>query len=78
MFYYARLPSPLSSHPILSVFAFRRHWLKGPGVQFIYIDPFNNFSSVKNGDKCLSPRVGTDGALAESIAYVWLTEDTYV
>lgn len=54
-----------------------RHWLKELGVQFIYIDPFNNFSSVKNGDKCLSPRMGTDAALAEAIAYVWLTEGTY-
>ncbi len=54
-----------------------RHWLKELGVQFIYIDPFNNFSSVKNGDKWIGPRMGTDAALAEAIAYVWLTEGTY-
>ena len=54
-----------------------RQWLKSLGVQFIYIDPYNNFSSVKQADKWLSPRPGTDAALCEAIAYVWLTEDTY-
>ena len=54
-----------------------RSWLKELGVQFIYIDPFHNFSSVKNGDKWFAPRPGTDTALAEAIAYVWLTEGTY-
>jgi len=28
-------------------------------------------------DKWLAPRPGTDAALAEAIAYVWLDEDTY-
>ncbi|MDR2355017.1 MAG: molybdopterin-dependent oxidoreductase, partial [Clostridiales Family XIII bacterium] len=27
-----------------------RHWLDDMGVQFIFIDPFNNFSSVKQAD----------------------------
>ena len=54
-----------------------RHWLDDMGVQFIYIDPFNNFSAVKQADKWLAPRPGTDTCLCEAIAYVWLTEGTY-
>ena len=46
-------------------------------IQFIYIDPFNNFSSVKQADKWFGPRMGTDAALCEAIAYVWITEGTY-
>ena len=54
-----------------------RHWLDDLGVQFIYIDPFNNFTSVKQADKWFAPRPGTDAALAEAIAYVWIKEGTY-
>jgi trimethylamine-N-oxide reductase (cytochrome c) len=54
-----------------------RHWMKEMGVQFIYIDPFNNFSSVKQADKWIGPRMGTDAAICEAIAYVWITEGTY-
>jgi len=54
-----------------------RHWLDDLGVQFIYIDPFNNFTSIKQADKWFGPRPGTDAALAEAIAYVWVTEGTY-
>jgi len=54
-----------------------RQWLDDLGVQFIYIDPFNNYSSVVQADKWIAPRPGTDCALAEGIAYVWLTEDLY-
>ena len=54
-----------------------RHWLKDMGVQFIYIDPFNNFTAIKQADKLLMPRPGTDAALCEAIAYVWLTEESY-
>lgn len=54
-----------------------RWWMKEAGVQFIYIDPFNNFSAVKQADKWIAPRMGTDAALCEAIAYVWITEGTY-
>jgi len=54
-----------------------RHWLDDMGVQFIYIDPFNNFSSIKQADKWFGPRPGTDAALCEGIAYVWLSEGSY-
>ena len=54
-----------------------RWWMKEMGIQFIYIDPFNNYTSVKHADKWIGPRMGTDAALLEAIAYVWITEDTY-
>jgi trimethylamine-N-oxide reductase (cytochrome c) len=34
---------------------------------FIYIDPFNNFSAIKQADKWLAPRPGTDAALCEGL-----------
>ncbi|MDR2089529.1 MAG: molybdopterin-dependent oxidoreductase [Clostridiales Family XIII bacterium] len=54
-----------------------RRWFEELGISVIYIDPFNNFTSVKQGEKWIGPRPGTDSALMEAIAYVWLTEDTY-
>ena len=54
-----------------------RQWLVDMGVQFIYIDPYNNFSSIKQADKWFAPRPGNRPALAEAIAYVWLTEGSY-
>ena len=54
-----------------------RKWINELGISVIYIDPFNNFSSVKQADKWIGPRPGTDSALMEAIAYIWLTEDTY-
>ncbi len=54
-----------------------RWWMKEMGIQFIYVDPFNNFSAVKQADKWIAPRMGTDAALLEAIAYVWITEGTY-
>ena len=54
-----------------------RKWFQELGISVVYIDPFNNFTSVKQGEKWIGPRPGTDSALMEAIAYVWLTEDTY-
>jgi molybdopterin guanine dinucleotide-containing S/N-oxide reductase-like protein len=54
-----------------------RQWMKELGIQFVVIDPYNNCTAATMGDKWIAPRPGTDAALAEAIAYVWLTEDTY-
>jgi trimethylamine-N-oxide reductase (cytochrome c) len=54
-----------------------RKWFEDLGISVIYIDPFNNFTSVKQGEKWIGPRPGTDSALMEAIAYIWLIEDTY-
>ena len=55
----------------------RRRWLKELGVKFVFIDPYYNHTNGLYGGKWLSPRLGTDAALALGIAYTWLTEGTY-
>lgn len=54
-----------------------RLWLRELGKKQIFIDPFCNYTAGIFGDKWIAPRPGTDAAMAEAIAYVWLTEDTY-
>src|SRR4030042_1094208 len=54
-----------------------RLWLRELGKKSIFIDPYCNYTSVILGDKWIAPRPGTDAAMAEAIAYVWLKEDTY-
>jgi len=54
-----------------------REWERKLGIEMVYIDPFCNFTAMKDATKWISPRPGTDAALAEAIAYVWLTEGTY-
>ena len=54
-----------------------RLWCKELGMKMIFIDPWCNFTAATMGDKWIAPRPGTDAALAEAIAYVWIKEDTY-
>jgi molybdopterin guanine dinucleotide-containing S/N-oxide reductase-like protein len=54
-----------------------RLWLKELGVKHIHIDPYCNYTAAINADKWIAPRPGTDAALAEAIAYVWITEGMY-
>ena len=54
-----------------------RLWLRELGKKQIFIDPFCNYTATILGDKWIAPRPGTDAAMAEAIAYVWLTEGTY-
>lgn len=54
-----------------------RLWLRELGIKQIFIDPFCNFTAAVLADKWIAPRPGTDAALAEAIAYVWIKEGTY-
>ena len=54
-----------------------RLWLRELGKKQIFIDPFCNYTAAILGDKWIAPRPGTDAAMAEAIAYVWLKEGTY-
>lgn len=54
-----------------------RTWLKELGIKFVFIDPYCNTTASVFADKWLAPRPGTDAALAEAIAYVWIKEGTY-
>ncbi|MGA3128423.1 MAG: molybdopterin-dependent oxidoreductase [Candidatus Korobacteraceae bacterium] len=55
----------------------RRFWMKELGMKMVFIDPYYNHTAGLFSDKWLSPRMGTDAALAAGIAWVWITEDTY-
>ena len=54
-----------------------RLWMRRLGIRQIFIDPYNNYTSCIHAYKWLAPRPGTDAALAEAIAHVWLKENTY-
>ncbi len=54
-----------------------RIWLKELGKKMIFVDPFCNYTASRMADKWIAPRPGTDAALAQAIAYVWIKEDTY-
>ncbi|MCF8095941.1 MAG: molybdopterin-dependent oxidoreductase, partial [Desulfobacteraceae bacterium] len=54
-----------------------RLWCKELGIKMIFIDPWCNYTAATWGDKWIAPRPGTDAAMAEAIAYVWIKEDTY-
>jgi len=54
-----------------------RYWLREMGKRQIFIDPFCNYTATIIGDKWIAPRPGTDAAMAEAIAFTWITEDSY-
>lgn len=54
-----------------------RHWLRELGIQRVFIDPYCNATAAHVGEKWIAPRPGTDAAMAEAIAYVWIKEGTY-
>lgn len=54
-----------------------RLWLRELGVKMVFIDPWCNFTAGLFADKWIAPRPGTDAAIAEAIAYIWLQEGTY-
>ena len=54
-----------------------RVWLKQLGIKQIHIDPFCNYTAAISADKWIAPRPGTDAAMAEAIAHVWLVDGTY-
>ena len=55
----------------------RREWAKELGIPMVHIDPFLNHTAAHLGGKWISPKPGTDSALAQALCYVWITEDLY-
>lgn len=55
----------------------RRQWAKELGIKMVHIDPHLNHSAAFYGGKWISPKVGTDPALAQAICHVWISEDLY-
>jgi molybdopterin guanine dinucleotide-containing S/N-oxide reductase-like protein len=54
-----------------------RLWLQQLGIKQIFIDPFCNYTAAILNGKWIAPRPGTDAALAEAIAYIWLKDNSY-
>ena len=55
----------------------RREWARELGIPMVHIDPFLNHTAAHLGGKWISPRPGTDSALAQALCYVWITEGLY-
>ena len=55
----------------------RRLWLKELNIPVVHIDPFFNHTAGFLGGTWISPRPGTDAAMALAIAHVWMTEGLY-
>jgi len=55
----------------------RRFWAKELGIEFVHIDPHCNTTAQLFGGRWIPIKPGTDSALAQSIMYIWLTEDLY-
>ena len=55
----------------------RREWARELGIPMVHIDPFLNHTAAHLGGKWISPKPGTDSALAQALCYVWITEDLY-
>ena len=55
-----------------------RQWLKEKGVEMVVIDPFFNYTAAHmDHAKWFPLRPDSGTAVAQAIAYVWITEDTY-
>lgn len=55
-----------------------RQWLKEKGVEMVFLDPFFNYTAAHmDHAKWLPLRPDSGTAVAQAIAYVWITEDTY-
>lgn len=55
----------------------RRLWAKELNIRFVHIDPYLNETAALLGGKWIAPRPGSDPALAQAIAHVWITEGLY-
>ncbi|HHQ15113.1 MAG TPA: pyrogallol hydroxytransferase large subunit, partial [Chromatiales bacterium] len=55
----------------------RRAWAKELGIKMVHIDPYLNHTAALLGGKWISPKPGTDAALAQAICHVWITEELY-
>jgi molybdopterin guanine dinucleotide-containing S/N-oxide reductase-like protein len=54
-----------------------RQWLKEKGVKMVFLDPYFNYTAAHMDGKWLPLRPDSGAAVAEAIAYVWITDDTY-
>ncbi|MBM3515886.1 MAG: pyrogallol hydroxytransferase large subunit, partial [Alphaproteobacteria bacterium] len=55
----------------------RRRWAKELGIKMVHIDPYLNHTAALMGGTWISPKPGTDAAMAQALCHVWITEGTY-
>ena len=55
----------------------RREWARELGIRMVHIDPFLNHTAAHLGGKWISPKPGTDPAMAQALCYIWITEGLY-
>ena len=55
----------------------RREWVKELGIPVVHIDPYLNSTAAFMGGRWITPKPGTDAAMALAIAYIWLKDGTY-
>lgn len=55
----------------------RREWARELGIKMVHIDPYLNHTAAHLGGKWISPKPGTDAALAQALCHVWITEGLY-
>jgi len=53
------------------------YWFTDLGIQQVYIAPDLNYAAGVHADRWIPIRPNTDAAMYLSIAYIWITEDTY-
>jgi molybdopterin guanine dinucleotide-containing S/N-oxide reductase-like protein len=54
-----------------------RQWLKEKGVKFVVIDPYFNATAAHLDATWFPLRPDSGTAIAQAIAYTWITDDTY-
>ena len=55
----------------------RREWVKQLGIPVVHIDPYLNATAGFMGGRWITPKPGTDVAMALAIAHVWLKTGAY-
>jgi trimethylamine-N-oxide reductase (cytochrome c) len=54
-----------------------RLWLKYKGIKMVFLDPYFNYTAAHMDGTWFPLRMGSGTAVAQAIAYVWITENTY-
>ena len=54
-----------------------RQWLKEKGIKMVFLDPYFNYTAAHMDGTWFPLRPGSGAAVAQAIAYIWITENTY-
>jgi len=54
-----------------------RQWLKEKGIKMVFLDPYFNYTAAHMDGTWFPLRPDSGAAVAQAIAYVWITENTY-